>query len=57
MEHLIKCSKVLYDTEISNKMKEIAHFKKQLHSPRVVCKDMESACKKLGDIAKKSKQV
>ena len=46
METLIKCSRVLYDNDISDKMKEITNLEKQLNIPKVIFKDIDESTEK-----------
>ena len=52
MEGLVKCSRVLYDNEISKKMKEITNLKKQLNGPKVLFKDMDESWVAREEVAK-----
>jgi len=53
MESLVKCSRVLYDNDISKKMKEITNLKKQLNSPKVLFEDMDESWVAREEVAKK----
>ena len=46
METLIKCSRVLYDNDISDKINEITNLEKQLNIPKVIFKDMDESTEK-----------
>ena len=52
MESLVKCSRVLYDNDISNKMEVITNLKKQLNGPKVLFKDMDESWVAREEVAK-----